>query len=414
MKSFVSTRSIRIAAALAVACGTAGLASIVGLSSSAQADPAWTTSYVGVGADVTQDLFAGLTGASPAPPSPSTNFFTPLHTDGGDGSTTISSFDANPPGGSTTAPGCVTTKLNGPAFDRPNSTTNGIAALLAAVTGSGWENTSATCTGKTVNVTGQIDFARAARGVKTAGTTLTFIPYARDALGILVYDHGDGKLNSITTAQLLTLYSSTSGTSVINGDTVRACLTLSGSTPRSNLEAALGGLSDTTAGNAATAAGCNQIEQNNGNKFFSNASAALPSTIDSVIPISVGSWIGQANTVGLDRSNSARAGGAYLTSVTDGSTVLGQPTTGTAPSLAPNTTYYQSTTYGYNVYTVVPSRAVLPGGGFEDTGLESLFSGSGSALCSTYYQTNLVNRFGFDSLTPSEGTCGSTTLTGNG
>ena len=173
----------------------------------------------------------------PAPPSPSTNFFTPLHTDGGDGSTTISSFDANPPGGSTTAPGCVTTKLNGPAFDRPNSTTNGIAALLAAVTGSGWENTSATCTGKTVNVTGQIDFARAARGVKTAGTTLTFIPYARDALGILVYDHGDGKLNSITTAQLLTLYSSTSGTSVINGDTVRACLTLSGSTPRSNLEA---------------------------------------------------------------------------------------------------------------------------------------------------------------------------------
>ena len=94
--------------------------------------------------------------------------------------------------------------------------------------------------------------------------------------------------------------------------------------------------------------------------------------------------------------------------------MLGQPTTGTAPSLAPNTTYYQSTTYGYNVYTVVPSRAVLPGGGFEDTGLESLFSGSGSALCSTYYQTNLVNRFGFDSLTPSEGTCGSTTLTGNG
>jgi hypothetical protein len=412
MKSLVSTRSIRIATAVAVACGTAGLASIIGLSSSAQADPAWTTSYVGVGADVTQDLFAGLTGASPAPPSANTNFFTPLHTDAGDGDTTISSFDANPPGGSTTAPGCVTTKLNGPAFDRPNSTTNGIAALLAAVTGSGWENTSATCTGKSVNVTGQIDFARAARGVKTAGTTLTFIPYARDALGILVYDHGDGKLASLTTAQLTSLYSSTSGEITINGDTVRACLTLTGSTPRSNLETAIG-VSDTTAGNAATAAGCNQIEQNNGNKFYTNA-AAEPSGTDSVIPISVGSWIGQANAVGLDRSNSARSGGAYLTSITDGSTVLGSPTSGSAPSLAPNTTYYQSTTYGYNVYTVVPTRAVTVGGNYEDTGLESLFSGSGSALCSSYYQTNLVNRFGFDSLTPSEGTCGSTTLTGNG
>jgi len=394
-------------------CGTAGLSSIIGLSSSAQADPAWTTSYVGVGADVTQDLFAGLTGASPAPPSPSTNFFTPLHTDAGDGNTTISSFDANPPGGSTTAPGCITTKLNGPAFDRPNSTTNGIAALLAAVNGTGWENTSASCTGKVVNVTGQIDFARAARGVKTAGTTLTFIPYARDALGILVYDHGDGHLSSLTTAQLLSLYSSTTGTITINGDTVRACLTLSGSTPRSNLEAALGGLSDTTAGTAATAAGCNQLEQNNGNKFYANA-AAEPSGTDSVIPISVGSWIGQANAVGLDRSNTARSGGAYLTSITDGSTALGQPTTGSAPSLAANTTYYQSSNYGYNVYTVVPTRAVTPGGNFEDTGLESLFSGSGSALCSSSYQTNLVNKFGFDSLTSGEGTCGSTTLTGNG
>jgi hypothetical protein len=220
-------------------------------------------------------------------------------------------------------------------------------------------------------------------------------------------------LASLTTAQLTALYSSTSGTISIGGDTVRACLTLSGSTPRSNLEAALGGLSDTTAGNAATAAGCNQIEQNNGNKFFTNASAE-PSGTDSVIPISVGSWIGQANAVGLDRSNSARSGGVVLAGITDGSSALGQPTTGTAPSLAPNTTYFQSTTYGYNVYTVVPTRAVTVGGNFEDTGLESLFAGTGSALCSSTYQTNLVNRFGFDSLTASEGTCGSTTLTGNG
>jgi hypothetical protein len=411
VKRFPSKKSIRIAAALAVASGTLGLASIVGLSSSAQADPAWTSSYVGVGADVTQDVFAGLGGTSPAPPSAVTHFFTPLHADAGDGNTTISSFDANPPGGSTTAPGCVTTKLNGPAFDRPNSTTNGIAALVAAVNGTGWQNTSATCTGKAVNVTGQIDFARAARGVKTAGTLLTFIPYARDALGLLVFDHGTNHLSSLTTGQLLSLYSSTTGTITIGGDTVRACLPITGSTPRSNLEAALGGLSDTTAGNAATAANCNQIEQNNGNKFYANA-AALTTGTDSVIPISVGSWIGQANGVGLDRSNAARTNNAYLTSITDGTTSIGSPTSGTAPNVTPNTGYYQDTLFGYNVYTVVPTRSVTPGGNFEDTGLESLFAGSGSALCNTANQA-IVRQFGFDALTASEGTCGATTLTGN-
>ena len=56
MKSFLRTRSIRIVAALAVASGTAGLASLTALSgASAQADPLSTTAKVGVGADVTQD-----------------------------------------------------------------------------------------------------------------------------------------------------------------------------------------------------------------------------------------------------------------------------------------------------------------------------------------------------------------------
>ena len=56
-----------------------------------------------------------------------------------------------------------------------------------------WENTSASCTNATVNVTGQINFARAARGPKTTGTTLTFVPFGRDAVAYLYYDHGDGQ-----------------------------------------------------------------------------------------------------------------------------------------------------------------------------------------------------------------------------
>ena len=84
MKSFLRTRSIRIVAALAVASGTAGLASLTALSAtpSAQADPLSATAEVGVGADVTQDVFDALSGAA-APNSANTTFYTPLSAGGG-------------------------------------------------------------------------------------------------------------------------------------------------------------------------------------------------------------------------------------------------------------------------------------------------------------------------------------------
>jgi hypothetical protein len=392
-----------VATAVAVVSGTAGLATLTALTTSAQADPSFVSAYAGVGADVTQDVYAGLSGASPAPPATNTNFYLPIHSSGATNSKTIDSFDAAPAGGTTVNPGCVTTKLGGPSFDRPNSTTAGIAALLDAVNGVGWQNSSASCTGAAVNVTGQIDFARAARGPKSSGTTLTFVPFARDAVGVIEYDHSTGHLATLTTAQLTALYSSSTGTSTINGDTVYACLTISGSTPRSNLETAIG-VSDATANIAANAAGCNNIQQNSGDNFYAFAST-LPSGSDAVIPISSGSWISQANGVAVDRSSAARAGGADLAAVD----TLGKPYTGSAPEV-PNTTYYQSTQYGYNVYTVLPTTKVT--GFTKDAALTSLFVGSTSSLCSPTEQS-LVNTFGFDSLTVSEGTCGSTTTTGN-
>ena len=132
---------------------------------------------------------------------------------------------------------------------------------------------------------------------------------------------------------------------------------------------------------------------------------------DAVIPISSGSWESQANQAAVDRSATARSNGVDLASITDGSTALGQPYTGTAPHEAPNTTYYQDTAYGYNLYTVVPSNKIS--GFTANAALESLFVGAGSAACSTAAQTT-AHTFGFDSLTTAEGTCGSVTATGNG
>jgi hypothetical protein len=400
-------------AALAVASGTAGLASLTVLSGpTAQADPLSTTAEIGVGADVTQDVYAGLSGAA-SPNTSTTQFFTPLHASAANDFTTIQSFDAFPPGGSTLNPGCITTKTGGPSFDRPNSTTAGIAALNAAISGSGFENSSASCTNALVNVTGQIDFARAARGPKSTGSTLTFVPFARDAVAYMYFHKSaNAALESLTTAQLKSLYSGTLTT--IGGDTIKPCLTITGSAPRSNLETAIG-VTDTTAQATAHAAGCDQIQQNSGNAFYTYAST-LPSGTDAIIPISSGDWIGQANGFAVDESATARAHGVDLGAVTDGATSLGQPYTGSGSSLVPNTTYYQDSSYGYNINTVVPTNVLS---GFdEDASLVSLFTNTATlpsnnaAICGAAEQT-IVKDFGFDSLTSSEGSCGSTTTTGN-
>ncbi|MGB7051119.1 MAG: hypothetical protein WBG41_06090 [Acidimicrobiales bacterium] len=388
--------------AFSVLTGTAGVAAILSAGSTAQADPGFTSAFVGVGADVTQDVYAGLSGESPQPPTTQTvNFFTPIHSTAATNNETIASFDAFPAGGTTVEPGCIITKVGGPSFDRPNSTTAGITALLADINGTGFENSSGSCTGTPVDPTGQIDFARAARGPKTSGDTLTFIPYARDALGILADDNGTGNLADLSTTQLTDLYTSSTGTITVGSDTVYGCLTIAGSSPRTNLESALD-ITDAQATTAATAAGCNSITQNDGNAF-ATFTATLPKNAEAVIPISSGSWIGQANQLALDRSNVARSDGYYLSDVAS----LGQPYTGTAPNLLPNRTYYESTQFGYNLYTVVPTSSISGFG--ANAALENLFE---SAICTSAEQT-IINDFGFDSLVSAEGTCGATTTTGD-
>ena len=411
MKTFLRNRGIRLIAALAIAAGTAGVASLTALSTTqASADPASVTGYVGVGADVTQDFYDSLSGADGAN-SPTATFYTPITSSSTTDDEVIDSYDAFPSGGSTVNPGCITTKFGGPSFDRPNSSTAGIGALYDAVTDAGWENSSASCTHATVNVEGEIDFARSARGPKTSGSTLTFIPYGRDGLGILVYSPVNSGLDSLSTANLQTIYSSTTGTSTIGGDAVEGCLTITGSTPRSNLESAIG-VSDTTAGNEAALDNCNQIQQNSGNAFYT-FTQTLPANTGAVIPISSGAWIAQANGRAVDESNNARTNGFELASITDGTNgSIGTPETGTAPNLTPVTKYYSNTDYGYNLYTVLPTSKVS--GENEDFGLASLFVGSGSALCSTTFQNQMHNDYGFDVLSGSEGTCGTTTQTGNG
>lgn len=386
-------------ASLAAASSGVGLATAFVAGSSAQADPAFTTSVVGVGSDVTQDAFDAFSGQSGN--SANAHFFLPLVSSQASGYEEISSFDADQPGSNTTVPSAITTVLGGPSFDRPNSTTNGVAALEDSVTGSLWEQTGTSYTNTPTSVTGQIQFARAARGPKGTGTNLTWIPYGRDALGYLYFDHGTGDLATLTNAQLKAIYSGQNPT--INGLTVDGCLTISGSTPRSNLETDIG-VSDTVADAEAVSVGCDQLTQNSGNAFW-NAVQSLPSNVGAIIPISVGNWIGQNNGYGVDNSNLARSNGVQLGALD----ALGQPFTLSGSNEVPLTSYYQSS-YGYNIYDVVPTSDLS--GFTQNAAVESLFVGANSAVCSSTAQTTL-HLFGFDSLVSSEGTCGSTTQVGS-
>lgn len=464
MKAVSEQRKVRLLAGLAVATGTLGVTTLFGVGGVggvAGADPLTnngsptTTALVGVGADVTQDLFDAYAGAS-QPGTATTQFFTPLTAGASANNITIQSFDASPQGGTTTAPGSITTVVGGPTFDRPNSSTAGIAALQDSInygTLGGFENSSGSATGTQVDVQGQIAFARSARAVKvTSGdgaSDLTGIPYARDGLGILYYDGvGDGAVENLSWSDLQQLYTSATGTITIPGtsDTLYGFLPISGSTPRSNLETVLGGISDATASAAALASGittgngyaiaANNVTQNSGNSFFSAAQEleSLHPGSDVVIPISSGSWIGQADGTGFDRSNLARGAGTIgsgapvvnLVDITDkAGTNIGLPYTGTAPGATPvagaevpNTTYYQDQpditasdpNWGYNLYTVVPTSDLAGFGG--NAAIKALFDGSGSVLCSSGAQT-IAHEFGFDTLTAAEGTCGSTSNVGN-
>jgi hypothetical protein len=444
MKATWGLGKVRALAVLAISAGTLGFTVVSGSGGTAQADPltnngsVTTTALVNVGADVTQDLFDAYAGAS-QPGTATTQFFTPLSAGASANNITIQSFDASPQGGTTTAPGSITTVVGGPTFDRPNSSTAGIQALQDSINFStlgGFENSSGSATNTPVDVQGQISFARSARALKTTSgdgpTDLTGLPYARDGLGILYYDGaGDGAVKNLTYGDLKSLYTSSSGEITIpsTSDTLYGFITIAGSTPRSNLETVLG-VTDAAANTAALATGTgdNNITQNSGNAFYAavqTLEAAHPNS-DVVIPISAGSWEGQANGEGFDRSNLARGAGVDLVDITNqAGTDIGKPYTGTAPgatpvagSETPSTLYYQDLsdstasdpTWGYDLYTIVPTADLGSFGG--NAAIKSLFDGSTSVLCSSAAQT-IAHEFGFDSLTGSEGTCGSTTNTGN-
>lgn len=376
----------------------AGLGASVMASPNASADPQQFSAFVGVGSDTTQDVLNGLAGfsngiqftpiASTASANPSVQ-----------GSFQLVSFDALKP--DYVSDNCITTKIGGPSFYRPNGSGAGRKALNASSgLGGGW--TGAGGCGTLTDISGQVDFARSSSISSTTGTDEVFIPFGRDAVSFAAYKPGGGAVTTLTKAQLQAIYQSTTASrQVIGGVTMIPCGIQTSSGTFSFWNSALGVAATENAATdqcnlAGTAA---RIQENDGPALIAKATA-LDVTLDNfqvIVGFSAAAFTSKSNGLALPAP-----GAISLGSISDNGsgTNLGSPVSGTAPNITPNATFYNDATFGRYVYNVLPvSVATGPG----NAAMKNLFVGSTSKVCQA---TATINSFGF----LSAGTeCGTTT-----
>ncbi|MGW1806438.1 Ig-like domain repeat protein [Streptomyces sp. NPDC002078] len=359
-------RRTRSTAALVAAAAVAGG---LALASPAHADPTPAGTFrklVGVGSDTTQDVLNALAGDTVNNKSYADSA---VKSASGAG---IASYDAIEPGtGSTTS--MIQTRSGGPSFLRPNGSGKGRLALSESLTGDKYPDSAGAA------IKNQVDFARSSSGPSTSGTALTYIPFARDAVGVAVKGSA---LDNLTVDQLHDIYSGTLTT--VNGQAVHPRIPQSGSGTRKFFLSAIGLTDATLSPDIPT------VQEN-------QADSAVEQD-GNLVPFSVGSWIAQNNGVAPDYSKQAAAGGAHLAAVQlPGDTGATTPVITVNGKLAPVTAYYENATFGRDVYNVVPSRAIDPTSIFFDKDLYDVFvsSGSHSAALASDGAEKVIADFGF-------------------
>lgn len=332
---------------------------------------------------------------------------------------TLGSFDA------TGAP-YVITKPGGPRFSRPNGSGEGFMALSASigtsaaadafgnvftsgtyqnkgessVSGSG--NGSMPTSLKNINVNGQIDISRSSSSdpkstkltAADATATIIRVPFGRDAIALAMHptladaicaaqSQGTLALGTctpyLTAAQLMSLYETTSAspTLTINGTSIafNPVIPQSGSGTRKDfLGKILTGTKDsnnqTTAFLSAETAGYVRT----GQEHDAISTAYIAAGTSAIEPMSASRWIAMKNGASYDKSGTAVIGSIYTT------TTLGaSPVTGTAPAMAPSTSYYADTTWGRDVYLFV-----------ERARIDSAFTAGGTITAGSKYDANLA------------------------
>jgi hypothetical protein len=414
---FNSTRKskmVKVAAATAT-IGSLAAIGIVG-GSPAQADPQFTSAFVAVGSDTTQDVMNALAGYAPSPSlTAAAARYEPAIAS--NGQQLISWNALNPADGLTD---CIATKLGGPSFDRPNGSSNGRRALSRAEDGTGWG--SGGCAGPT-DVGGLVDVARSSSGPASGdtGTDLTYSVLGRDAVSVAFYRAGvaGNTINPLTStssqvksrwtrAEITALFSGTGAAVTLTADdgvtpvSVLACGIQTGSGTYSFTR----GVYNVTAGQEDTATGtCNALGtgerlQENDALGLKGKGDAAPANTQVVVGFSAGAYIAKSNGVAVPDPQANAVGLAAITNDGAGNNI-GLAYTGTAPNLAPNPAdydpvtagvqeYYNNSIFGRNVYNVVPTAKI--DSLFGNDGLKSMFKGPTAAICA---ETTTIETFGF-------------------
>lgn len=364
---------------------------------SASADPKqYDAPFVGVGSDTTQDLINAFAGFENG-----VNY-TPLQTDSATGQKQLVSWDATAGGLTTT---CITSRTGGPSFNRPNGSGAGRTALLTTITAGGTTSNTNCGTG-TTSASGQISFARSSSLSGTAGTTLAYVPFARDALSFGYYRKTGTPVTSLTVAQLQQIFTTAAGVT-IGGVKIYGCDIQSGSGTgqvwRTNMKGSTSVFTTTTvcdgAIDPATGLAFGGSQENDGDALVARGDAvdAIDPGAQVIIGFSVGGYIGKAN-------GAARGGMPTTVGIgTISDLSANNPVTGTRPNLVGDSAFY-ATAYGRDLYNVFPATVI--NSAFGNDAIKQLFKGSTSQVCQA---TTTIQKFGFLAL----GTCGdSTTLRG--
>jgi ABC-type phosphate transport system substrate-binding protein len=337
----------------------------------AYADPTGFKTLSGVGSDTIQDVLNGL----------------------GSQISAIGSYDAvDPTTGA--AGGFITTKAGGPSYVRPNGSGDGVKALSDSIEGG-------THLWNSVNISGQVDFARASGFQGSTGTDLTYIPFALDAVTYAVNAGSDFPRNiplggATDAASRLSLYNiyHCFKTSYVNsnGDvvTINPLVPQQGSGTAKFWASTLG-FSDTTLPSCVkrvnTDATPVTVQEHDGTSLDDAGDIA---------PFSIAQYIAQGNHASIAQAFgitiNERRGNVVLGSIN------GQPAireSGTTTVMNPS---FPVTRQVFNV--VQASRATN-----TSDAVYSTFVGASSAVCS---QSALIQKFGFQTIS----NCGDTSLQG--
>ncbi len=349
--------------AVGAVCATALALGLIS-TSSASAEPSTPDrAFAAVGSDTIQDVWNGLTNNGPVK--------------------SVASFDAFG------APATIVTKAGATPITRPNGSGAGVKALSASLNPLNHVYKDSANNSFTLKKN-DVDIARSSSSPSVAGTDLTFLPFARDAVTVAVKDSANNPL-SLTTQQIANIFSCTAGDGVtIDGGTGKPMLGGMVFTPK--LPQAASG----TRGFFLKAIGVTPNTTcipNAEQAYPENSGAALVNNGD-IIPFSAAQWIAQKNGAMTDTT----AAGQLLADI-DGLKAVAPGTV--APALAPGDLYGDAAVapasgkgiFARDTYNVVASTTQT-----SKLIYSLLLGNSVSTNLKTIGSKVVINKFGFKTL----------------